>query len=84
MGAIRQDLARHGADCVDKIIKGAKPADLPGEQPMLFEFVINLPAAQALGLTIPQHVLLQATDSPAQPAHHLGWQMTLHTPCTRL
>jgi putative tryptophan/tyrosine transport system substrate-binding protein len=56
------DLARRGAYYVDKILKGASPADLPVEQPMRFDFVINLKTAQALGLAIPHHVLLQATE----------------------
>ncbi len=56
------DLVRRSATQLDKVLKGAKPADLPIEQPMRFEFVLNLKTAQALGLTIPQHVLYQATE----------------------
>ncbi len=53
---------RNVATFVSKILKGAKPADLPIEQATTFDFVINLKTAQALGLTIPQSVLQQATE----------------------
>ena len=61
-GANAPDQLRRAATYVDKILKGAKPADLPVEQPMRFDFAINLKTAQALGLTILPHVLLQATE----------------------
>jgi len=59
-GTVLADLLRRSALLVDKILKGANPADIAVEQPTLFELVVNLKVAKALGIAIPQSFLLRA------------------------
>ena len=61
-GADRKTLCRRAAYFVDRVLKGAKPADLPFEQPTVFELVLNLKAAKALGITFPQSLLVRADE----------------------
>ena len=61
-GVSFNEMFRRAADYVDRILKGTKPADLPVEQPSRFEFVVNLKTAKALGLKIPQSVLIRADE----------------------
>ena len=57
-----RELQSRAAYYVDKILKGARPADLPVERPMTFDFVVNMKTAQALGITFPNEIMLQVTE----------------------
>ena len=61
-GPNEADLFRRAGDIVDKVLRGAKPADIPVEQPTKFEMIINLKTAKTLGLTIPESFLVRADE----------------------
>ena len=61
-GPNNDEMFRRAAYYVDRILRGTSPADLPVEQPMTFDFVVNMKTAQALGLTFPNEIMLQVTD----------------------
>jgi putative ABC transport system substrate-binding protein len=61
-GPNTQELFRRAADYVDKILRGAKPADIPVEQPTKFDLIVNLKTAKALGLEVPQTLLARADE----------------------
>jgi putative ABC transport system substrate-binding protein len=61
-GADRRDLFRRSAEYIDRVLRGAKPADLPVQLPVKFEMVLNAMTAKALGLTVPPSILLRADD----------------------
>ena len=61
-GASLPALSRRMAYYVDRILKGTKPADLPVEQPVIFDFVVNMKTARALGITFPNEIMLQVTE----------------------
>ena len=62
LGPNREEAFRRAAEIVDKILKGANPADIPVEQPTKFELLINLKTAKALGLVIPDHLIMTADE----------------------